>query len=66
MVCLQAAFVAEDVTSITKESIDAVLQSQQFDHRKVSDDLATALFQQSTSLQDLDVSAGWSVDIHLS
>ena len=33
--CVQAAFVAEDVTSIIKESIDAVLQNQPYSHLKV-------------------------------
>ena len=32
---VQAAFVAEDVSSIIKESIDGVLQSQQFNAQKV-------------------------------
>ena len=32
---IQAAFVAEDVSSIIKESIDGVLQSQQFNAQKV-------------------------------
>jgi len=35
LLCVQAAFVAEDVTSIIKESIDAVLQNQQYNHFKV-------------------------------
>ena len=35
MLDVQVAFVAEDVTSIIKESIDAVLQNQQYNHFKV-------------------------------
>lgn len=37
---MQAAFVAEDVTSIIKESIDAVLQNQQYNHFKVQQTLS--------------------------
>ena len=32
---VQAAFVADDVSNIIKESIDAVVQNQQYHHAKV-------------------------------
>lgn len=41
---LQAAFVAEDVTSIIKESIDTVLQNQQYNHFKVATAYETLCF----------------------
>lgn len=57
---------AEDVTSIIKESIDAVLQNQQYNHFKVRhcQDCWTGCVSSRSLLTD-STSAGWSVDIHL-
>jgi len=43
MVPLQAAFVAEDVNNIIKESIDSVLLNQGYEHQKVRLSLGTSL-----------------------
>ncbi|DBA73702.1 hypothetical protein WJX82_003892 [Trebouxia sp. C0006] len=50
----QAAFVAEDVTSIIKESIDAVLQNQQYNHFKVGQWTSTCLETCIKRLADLN------------
>lgn len=60
---LQAAFVAEDVTSIIKESIDVVLQNQQYNHCKV---LVKKQSCGQTGCLRTILCAGWSVDLKLS
>lgn len=39
---IQAAFVADDVSNIIKESVDAVLQNQQYNENKVGGDCCTS------------------------
>ena len=65
LLCVQAAFVAEDVTSIIKESIDAVLQNQQYNHFKVGcQPVLEPVLSQQIVAEDARA-AGRSVDVHL-
>ena len=63
--CVQAAFVAEDVTSIIKESIDAVLQTQQYNHFKVRSKPVLELVLSQKIVAENATAAGRSVDVHL-
>lgn len=64
---MQAAFVAEDVTSIIKDSIDAVLQNQQYNHFKVATTAGKCYVVLPSSLEaKFCAYAGWSVDLHVS